>query len=150
MVEKYSNCSLSLTIREIQFKTTWRFFLTLVRFKKKKNMNNKSNINKTGQQMLEGKREPKFSQRDCNQVQPLWKSVWRILKKLKTTLPTCSLAYAQRTQLPTLLHLLSHGHHCSIQSSCEMETTPMSFTCPIHNEKVAHIYCRVLFICKEE
>jgi hypothetical protein len=35
-----------------------------------------------------GKKEPSYTVgRKCNLVQPLWKTVWRLLKKLKTDLP---------------------------------------------------------------
>jgi hypothetical protein len=63
-------------------KTTLRFYLTPVRMAK---------INKTN----DNRSWPQFTEREtlihgmweCKLVQPVWKSLWRFLKKLKIDLP---------------------------------------------------------------
>ena len=76
------NCSTSLSIREIQIKTTMRYHLTLVRMAK---------INKSGNnRCCPGCRERGVllhCQWEHRLVQLLWKTVWRCLKKLKIGLP---------------------------------------------------------------
>ena len=69
-------------IREIQIKTTMRYHLTPVRM---------ANINNSGNNRCwQGCRERGcllHSLWECKLVQPLWKTVWSFLKKLKIELP---------------------------------------------------------------
>ena len=70
-------CSTSLTIRETQIKTTMRYHLAPVRTAK---------INSGNNRCWQGCRERGSLLHcwwECKLVHPLWKTVWKFLKKLK-------------------------------------------------------------------
>ena len=75
-------CSTSLSIKEIQIKTTLRYHLTPIRMTK---------INKSGNNKCWGGCGETGTVLHCwweyELVQPLWKTVSRFLKKLKIELP---------------------------------------------------------------
>ena len=79
MAKKYTKrCSTSLIIREMQIKTTPH--LTLVRMAViKKSTNLLERVWRKG--------NPLHCWWECKLVQPLWRTVWRFLKKLKRELP---------------------------------------------------------------
>jgi hypothetical protein len=68
-------CSPSLVIKEMQIKTILRFHLTPVRMAIIKNTNNNKCWQGYG-----GKRNPSDCWWECKLVQPLWKTIWRLLK----------------------------------------------------------------------
>ena len=71
-----------LSISEIQIKTTMRYHLTLVRMATVK----KSTNNKCWRSCPE-KGALFHYWWDCKLIQPLWRTVWRVLKKLEWELP---------------------------------------------------------------
>ena len=78
MADKHTKrCSTSLIIRDMQVKTAVRYYLTLVR-----KVLIKKSTNNTCWKGCGGKRTPLHCWWECKLIQPLWKMVWRFLKKL--------------------------------------------------------------------
>ena len=72
----------SLLIREVQIETTMRYHLTLVRMAVSKKSTNNTCWRECGEKgtLLQCWWETKL-------IQPLWRTIWRFLKKLKIDLP---------------------------------------------------------------
>jgi hypothetical protein len=69
-------CSPSLAVKEMQIKTTLRFLLTPVRIAIIKNMRQGC-----------GEKGTLIHCWGCKLLQPLWKTIWRLLKNLYIDLP---------------------------------------------------------------
>ena len=83
MIPKHmKRCSILLIIREMQIKTTVRYHLTSVRMTILKKSTNSKCWKECG-----GKGTLLHCWQECELVQPLWRTVWRFLKKLRIELP---------------------------------------------------------------
>jgi hypothetical protein len=83
MVEKHlKKCTKFLLIREMQIKTTLRFHLTPIRMAKIKTTGNNTCWRGCGD-----RRTLLHWWWGCKLLQPLWKSIWRFLRKLEIDLP---------------------------------------------------------------
>ena len=78
-------CSMSLIIGKMQIKTTRRYHLTLVRMAITKKSTNNKRWRECGE-----KGAFLHCWWECKSVQPLWRTVWRFLKKLKNRATTLS------------------------------------------------------------
>ena len=131
-------CSTSLVIREIQIKTTMRYHFTAVRMAK---FNNSGN-NKYWWWCRE-RGTLLHCWWKCKLVQPLWKTVWRFLKKLKIELPHDP-AIAQLGIHPKDTNVVIWRGTCTSMFIAPMSTTAKlwkELRCPLTGEWIKQMWC---------
>ncbi|KAF6114671.1 hypothetical protein HJG60_010624 [Phyllostomus discolor] len=137
--EHIKRFSTSLIIREIQIKTTVRYYFTCVRMA----IISKSTNNKLHILARMWRKENVFALLvECRSVQPLWKTIWRYLKILKngTTFWPSDATSGNISEGTQNTNLKEHKHlyvHCSVVHITKIWKSPK---CPSVDEWIKHLW----------
>ena len=107
--------SASLIIRKLQIKTTMRYHLTLVRIAAIKMSTNNKCCRRCGEKGI-----LLHSWWECKLVQPLWRAVWRFLKKLEIELaydPAIPLLGTHTEETRIERDMYPNVHHSTVYNS---------------------------------
>ena len=142
-IKHRKRCSAQLMIREMQIKTTMRCHIRQVR---------KAAIQKsTNNKCLRGWGEKgtlSHCRCELKLVQPLWRTLWRFLRKLEIELP-------YDPAIPLLVirtkerHVYPSVHHSTVYNSQDMEATQTSIGRQMDKEVVVHIHNGILHSYKK-
>ena len=147
-----SRCSTSLIIRELQIKIPMGYHLTLVRTTAIKKFTDIKCWRGCGE------RGTLMHWWECKLVQPLWRTVWRFLKKLAIELPYYPAipllgTHIKETRIERVTHTpmfvaaLFTIARTSKQSRCPLADNGH---CPMNKEVVVHRHNGILLIYKKE
>ena len=141
----------SLVIREMQIKTTMRHYFTLVRMASI----NKSTNNKCWWGC--GERGTLLHYWwECRLVQPLWKAVWRYLKKIKngsafwTSNPTSGNTSEGTRNTNWKEHKYPYVHCNVIYNRQDMETAQVPISRWVDKTTMAHLHNGIILSHKKE
>ena len=119
--KQLKRCSTSFIIREMQTKTTMTCHLMLVRMAAIKKYTNNKCWRGCGE-----KGTFLCCWWECKLVQPLWRTVWRFLKKLEIELPydpAIPLLGIHTEETRIERHVYPNVHHSTVYNSQDMEAT---------------------------
>ena len=89
---------------------------------------------------------------ECKLVQPLWRTVWRFLKKLEIELPydPAIAGHTHRGNQNRKRHVYPDVHRSTVYNSQDMEATLMSISRRMDKKALVHIHNGILLSYKKK